>query len=98
MRALSVLRVLASEGTRLPTEGSPKREEDMAADKQDERSYLPLIGRRRPVHASDSLPAAASPWVKQVARASPCASMGDAEASRLGKCGDSPSVPSFTPD
>jgi hypothetical protein len=60
-------------------------------------AYLPPIRRRGPVHASDSLPAAASPWVKRVARASPCASMGDAEGRRLGKSGDHPSVPSFIP-
>ncbi len=61
------------------------------------RMNPPLIGRRGPAHASDSLSAAASPWVKQVARASPCASMGDAETRRLCNSGDRPSVPSFTP-
>jgi hypothetical protein len=45
-------------------------------------AHLPLIAIRGRVHASDSLPAAASSWVKQPARASPRASMDDAEARR----------------
>jgi len=76
----------------------PRPRDDMAADKQDERISTAPLGEGALVHASDSLPAAASPWVEQMARASPCASMGEAEAWRLGESGNRPSVPSFTPD